>query len=54
MLLSKVDIASAYNSVNDIETCYYNIIDCLSKAAMVCVPTIKSDLFKFWWDEELD
>jgi len=21
---------------------------------MVCVPTMKSDFFKFWWDEELD
>lgn len=52
--LSNVNIASAYNSVVDIEKCYCDIVNCLTRAASLTVPQKKSDFFKFWWDEELD
>ena len=54
MLLSNVDITSVYNSVQDIDKCYNDIVNCLTEAASLAVPQKKLDFFKFWWDEELD
>jgi len=37
----------------DIDCFYRNIVDALHNASGISVPKMKSDFYKFWWDEEL-
>jgi len=53
-LLSEIDIASVYDGIDGIESCYASIVNCLSTAATQTIPHKKVDFYKFWWDDELD
>ena len=37
----------------DTDCFYHNIVDALHNASGISVPKMKSDFYKFWWDEEL-